>query len=91
LAGLAPGFSGWRCPLAVYIYKVVGYLDDLKPAIVDRVEFTIVDKAIKLFEGTSGCSLHRDPLSLKCQFLTLGKWKNWKEADCLLPYLNIIR
>ena len=38
-------------------------------------EFTLVDKAMKLFEHSSGCKMHRDPTAGKCKFLALGRWK----------------
>ena len=36
-------------------YKVVGYADDVKPAITSMQEFSLVDKAMDLFERASGC------------------------------------
>ena len=47
-------------------YKVIGYADDVKPVITTMEEFLVVDKAMALFEGASGCKLHRDPVSKKC-------------------------
>ena len=41
-------------------YKVVGYADDLKPAITTMQEFTLVDLASSLFEKSSACKLHTD-------------------------------
>jgi hypothetical protein len=38
-------------------------------------EFILVDKAMQLFEHSSGYKMHRDPTSGKCKFLALGKWK----------------
>ena len=40
-------------------YKVIGYADDVKPAITTMEEFMLVDKAMLLFEQSSGCKLHR--------------------------------
>ena len=57
-------------------YKVIGYADDTKPAITSMQEFTIVDKALSLFENASGCKVHRDPGNMKCKFLALGRWRN---------------
>ena len=57
-------------------YKVIGYADDTKPAITSMQEFTIVDKALSLFENASGCKVHRDPSNMKCKFLALGRWRN---------------
>ena len=54
---------------------MIGYADDVKPAITSISEFCIVDKAMELFENASGCRLHRDPSTKKCKFLPLAKWK----------------
>ena len=71
-------------------YKVVGYLDDCKPAVTSLEEFIILDKACNLFEQSSGCKMHRDPASQKCKFLPLGKWKtSLKQEDIPLPYLQL--
>ena len=56
-------------------YYIIGYCDDLKPAITTMAEFTLVDQAMLLFEKSSGCKMHRDPLSEKCKFLPLGRWR----------------
>ena len=48
-------------------YKVIGYADDIKPAITSMQEFKLVDTAMLLFESSSGCQLHRDPLTQKCK------------------------
>ena len=40
-------------------YKVIGYSDDVKPAITSMKEFTMVDQAMSLFEKASGWRLHR--------------------------------
>ena len=42
-------------------YKLIGYADDVKPAICSMQEFSLVDRAMVLFEKASGCKLHRDP------------------------------
>ena len=57
------------------IYKVIGYADDVKPAITCMEEFRLVDRAMALFEQASGCKLHRDPATKKCKFLPLARWK----------------
>ena len=44
-------------------------------------EFFTVDKACTLFEISSGCKLHRDPASLKCKFLALGRGRGVLEQD----------
>ena len=36
-------------------YKVIGYADDIKPAITSISEFSIVDKAMELLKNASGC------------------------------------
>ena len=56
-------------------YTVIGYADDMKPAVTTMQEFTLVDIASSLFEKSSGCRLHRDPTSGKCKFLPLGRWR----------------
>ena len=69
-------------------YKLSGYCDDVKPAITSIEEFYIVDRAVKLFEGASGCELHRDIKSNKCKILLLGSWKKWDQTDIPLYYLS---
>ena len=64
-------------------YKVVSYADDLKPAVVTMEEFSLVDNASALFEAASGCRLHRDPASLKCKFLPLGRWRRTLQQEDL--------
>jgi hypothetical protein len=54
------------------IYKLIGYIDDVKPAITSMAEFTMVWKASYLFEKASGCILQRDPL---------GRWKGTDHLD----------
>ena len=71
-------------------YKVIGYLDDCKPAITSMEEFLLLDKACTMFEQSSGCKMHRDPATQKCKFLPLGKWKRiLKQEDIPLPYLQL--
>ena len=57
------------------IYKLMAYVDDIKPSITSMQEFITVDKGSALFESASGCKLHRDPASGKVKFLPLGRWK----------------
>ena len=71
-------------------YRVLGYLDDCKPAITTMAEFQLVDTACSLFERSSGCRLHRNPASQKCKVLLLGRWKGvLQQEDIPLPYLKI--
>ena len=56
-------------------FKLIGYIDDVKPAITSMSEFTLVDTVSLLFEQASGCVLHRAPASGKVKFLPLGRWK----------------
>ena len=71
-------------------YRVVGYADDVKPAITNITEFTIVDKAMAMFENASGCRLHRDPATKKCKFLPLAKWRgSLKQVDIPCYYMTI--
>ena len=57
------------------VYKLIAYVDDVKPSITSMHEFNIVDQGSALFEAASGCKLHRDPNSGKVKFLPLGRWK----------------
>ena len=57
------------------IYKLIAYVDDVKPSISNMDEFRVVDEGSALFERASGCKLHRDPASGKVKFLPLGRWK----------------
>ena len=71
-------------------YKVIGYADDVKPAITTMAEFSIVDQAMKLFEDASGCRLHRDPASKKFKFLPLVGWKGTlQQEDIPCQYMTI--
>ena len=71
-------------------YRVVGFADDVKPAITTMQEFLLVDKAMSLFEQASGCKLHRDPTNKKCKFLPLGKWrKTLTQEDIPCNYMTI--
>ena len=71
-------------------YKVIGYADDIKPAITCMEEFKLVDTAMLLFEQSSGCMLHRDPATQKCKFLPLRRLRGTLEqADIPCPYMAI--
>ena len=71
-------------------YRVVGYIDDVKPAITAMNEFVIVDQGSALFERASGCKLHRDPASGKVKFLPLGRWKGTLcQEDIPVKYILI--
>ena len=73
-----------------FTYKVVGFCDDVKPAIISMDEFRIVNLGAKIFEQSSGCKLHHDPLSNKCKFLLLGRWiGTLNQEDIPLQYLRI--
>ena len=56
-------------------YKLMAYVDDVKPSITSMNEFSLVDKGSAIFESASGCRLHRDPKSGKVKFLPLGRWR----------------
>ena len=72
------------------VYKLMAYVDDVKPSITCMNEFTIVDKGSALFEGASGCKLHRDPRSGKVKFLPLGRWKGTlQQEDLPVNYIAI--
>ena len=71
-------------------YKVIGYADDVKPAITTMEEFMLVDKAMALFEKASGCKLHRDPANKKCKFLPLARWRGTlQQEDIPCNYMTI--
>lgn len=71
-------------------YKVIGYADDSKPAITTMAEFTLVDKALTLFEKASGCKVHRDPQNMKCKFLPLGRWRTTlQQEDIPCNYMTL--
>ena len=71
-------------------YKLIGYADDVKPAITNMQEFSLVDRAMSLFERASGCRLHRDPASKKCKFLPLARWRGTLQQDDIpCPYMSI--
>ena len=71
-------------------YKLIGYADDVKPAITTMQEFSVVDMAMGLFERASGCQLHRDPASKKCKFLPLARWRGTlQQEDIPCPYMSI--
>ena len=57
------------------VLKLLGYVDDVKPAVAYMHEFSLIDRASLLFEKSSGCRLHRDPTSGKVKFLPLGRWR----------------
>ena len=42
-------------------YKLIGYCDNLKPSNTSMNEFILVDRAIRIFENSSGCMMRRDP------------------------------
>ena len=53
-------------------------------------EFIVVDKAMALFEGASGCILHRDPSTKKCKFLPLSRWRGTlQQQDIPCPYMSL--
>ena len=71
-------------------YKLIGYADDNKPAITTMQEFHTVDHSLALFERASGCKLHRDPLTKKCKFLPLGRWRTTlQQTDIPCKYMTL--
>ena len=71
-------------------YRVIGYADDVKPAITSMNEFLTVDNAMALFEKASGCQLHRDPSTKKCKFLPLARWRGTlQQEDIPCGYMSI--
>ena len=88
--GPAPEGSPAVLPPKETRYKVLGYLDDVKPAITDMSEFRLIDEASYLFERASGCRLHRSPTSDKCKFLPLSIWQDTLQQEQIpLPYLKL--
>ena len=65
------------------LYKLIAYVDDVKPSVTSMHEFTLIDQGSALFEAASGCILHRDPSSGKVKFLALGRWKGTLEQEHL--------
>ena len=86
---LGPTLPGTpRLPPQAEVYKLIAYVDDVKPAITSMNEFLLVDRASLLFENASGCELHRDPTSGKVKFLPLGRWRGTlQQEDIPLPYI----
>jgi hypothetical protein len=70
-------------------YKVIGYANDMKPAITNMEEFHLVDYASALFENSSGCKLHRDPSAGKCKFLPLGRWQKSLTQEDIPAFIKL--
>ena len=85
-----PGLGQLAIPPMVEKYIVIGYADDIKPAITSMQEFKVVDKAMTLFENASGCRLHRNPATKKCKFLPLARWRGTlQQEDIPCPYMTL--
>ena len=53
-------------------------------------EFAIINHAASLFEQSSGCLLHRDPIEGKCRVLALGRWRNTlQQEDIIYPFMKL--
>ena len=91
LPTLGPSLAdGTPPPPVTEVYKVFGYADDVKPGVTTMAEFNVVDKAARLFELSSGCSLHRDPVTGKCKVLPLGRWRgSLQQEDIPHPYMKL--
>ena len=77
-------------PPAEQRYKVLVYLDDLKPSITTMSEFSLLDRACRMFENSAGCRLHMNPAINKCKMLAFGRWKGTLEQEFIpLPYLKL--
>ena len=70
--GPSPSGAAWPLSPVEERYKVVGYADDQKPAVTSMQEFSLVVTAAALFKRSSGCRLHRDPSSGKCNIPNLS-------------------
>ena len=89
---LGPANVGETFPLPPYEerFKAMAFCDDVKPAICSLNEFLIADEGAALFERSAGTRLHRNPLSNKCKFLPLGKWRmKLKQEDIPTPYMRL--
>ena len=89
---LGPPQDGEKFPLPPLEerFKAMAFCDDVKPAISSLEEFCIADRGAALFEKAAGTRLHRDPLSNKCKFLPLGKWRRTlKQEDIPTPYMRL--
>ena len=72
------------------VYKLIAYVDDVKPSITSMQEFSLVDQGSALFEAASGCILNRDPTSGKVKFLPLGRWRGTlSREDIPVKYIVI--
>ena len=77
-------------PMLSETFKLIGYIDDVKPAITAMSEFSLVDNGSLLFEKASGCILHRDPTSGKVKFLPLGRWRgSLTQEDLPVNYIAL--
>ena len=53
-------------------------------------EFAIINQAASLFERSSGCLLHRDPIEGKCRVLALGRWRHsLQQEDIGYPFMKL--
>ena len=89
---LGPALEGENFPLPnkEERFKAMAFCDDVKPAICNVEEFNIADRGASLFEQAVGTRLHRDPLSQKCKFLPLRKWRRTlRQEDIPTPYMCI--
>ena len=70
LPTLGPGLPDGSPPQPVEErYVVYGYADDVKPSVTTMAECGVVDNAAGLFERSSGCKLHRDPVTIQSEHL----------------------
>ena len=77
-------------PPIVTRYTLTAFCDDLKPAITSIYEFRLVERAMKIFELSSGCKMHRSKESEKCKFLPLGSWrKTLKQSDIPFDFFTL--
>ena len=71
-------------------FKGMAFCDDVKPAICNLNEFLVADKGAEMFERAAGTKLHRNPLSNKCKFLPLGKWRTkLRQEDIPTAYMRL--
>ena len=82
----------FNAPTTTEKYKVMAYVDDVKPGITSLEEFSLIDRGSALFEAASGCILHRDPKYGKVKFLAIGGTPKGRDPgltkdDIPVPYV----
>ena len=63
-------------------FKVIGYADDVKPAITSMEEFLVVDRAMHLFGSSSGFTMIQHPINVNVF--------SWQDGGGLLISLKFL-